>query len=138
MAMNSDLAAQQALDRLAKAGFDGLSPADRIAASVWTFEAGVANRGFRLYFTSAAGDMAHYVPTALKTIGAVERAEIASRANAIFGVGSQPLERARRRERAGSLSEEAREELRNLEIRFYDSREDVDELLETYLNKTHV
>jgi len=136
--MNSDLAAQQALDRLAKSGFDALSPTDQILAAVWTFEANVANRGFRQYFTSAAGDMAHFVPTALKTIGAVERMEIARRANAVFGVGGQPADRARRRELAGSLSEEAREALRDLETRFYDSREDVDELLETFLNKVHV
>ena len=136
--MNSDLAAQQALDRLAKSGFDALSPADRILASVWTFESNVANRGLRQYFTSAAGDMAHFVPGALKTIGAVERADIANRANAIFGVGGRPPDRARRRELAGSLSEEAREALRDLETRFYDSREDVDELLETFLNKVHV
>ena len=138
MTTNSDLAAQQALDRLAKDGFDALSPAERILASVWTFEAGVSNRGFRQYFTSAAGDMAYFVPSALKTIGAVERAEIASRANAAFGIVGRTTDRAKRRELAGNLPEEAQATLRDLEIQFYESREDVDELLETFLNKGHV
>ena len=138
MTTNSDLAAQQALDRLAKEGFDALSPAERILASAWTFEAGVANRGFRLYFTSPAGDMAHFVPTALRTIGAMERAEIASRANAAFGIVGRSTDRAKRRELAGNLPEEAQATLRDLETQFYDSREDVDELLETFLNKVHV
>jgi len=135
---NSDLAAQQALDRLAKSGFDALSPADQVLASVWTFEANVGNRGFRQYFTSAAGDMAYFVPSALKTIGAVERADIASRANAAFGIVGRTTDRAKRRELAGNLPEEAQTTLRDLEIQFYDSREDVDELLETFLSKVHV
>ena len=63
--MNSDLAAQRALDRLAKVGFEKLSSLDKVLAAVWTFEADVGNRGFSRYFGGSAGDMAYYVPSAL-------------------------------------------------------------------------
>ncbi len=133
--MNSDLAAQQALDQLAKVGFEELDPVDQILAAVWTFEADVGNRGFARYFNSAAGDMAYRVPAALKTIGAVEMADIAFRANNVFGTGGPPRDRTRRRALVGSLDEEARTALQNLETKFYQSDEDVDDLLEAYLDK---
>lgn len=44
--MNTDIAAQKALDQLAKSGFEKLADSDKLLAAIWTFEAEVANRGF--------------------------------------------------------------------------------------------
>lgn len=132
--MNTDVAAQKALDRLTKAGFHGLTATEKILAAVWMFEAGVANHGFRRYFTSAAGDLAVHAPAALRVIGAAGKAEIATAANAVFGPDGPPADRQERRARLRALGTGPGEIFRELETRFYELPEDVDELLEAYLN----
>ena len=133
--MNTDVAAQRALDRLAETGFEKLSDSDKILASIWTFEAGVANRGFASYFSSSAGEMAFYVPTALKTIGATGVAQIAASANEVFGAGGPPKDQKERRRLVRAFGDATRKTLTNRESQFYDSPEDVDDLLELYLGK---
>jgi Domain of unknown function (DUF4375) len=133
--MNTDIAAQRALDRLAKVGFEKLAKQEKILATVWTFEAGVANRGFARYFSSPAGDMAYYAPIALQTIGAPRMAEIATKANGIFGADGPPKERKTRRERVRALGDDARKLFEVLETRYYESKEDADDLLEAYLDQ---
>ena len=133
--MNTDIAAQRALDRLAKVGFEKLAGQEKILAAIWTFEAGVANHGFARYFSSPAGDMAFYAPTALKTIGAAGMAELAAKANAVFGASGPPKDRKTRRELVRALGDDARKLFEALETRYYESKEDVDDLLEAYLEK---
>ncbi|MDD2764405.1 MAG: DMP19 family protein [Opitutaceae bacterium] len=133
--MNTDLAAQRALDRLAKAGFEKLSAQDKILATVWTFEAGVANHGFAQYFSSSAGDMAFYAPAAFKAIGAVDMAGIAAKANEAFGPGGPPKDRKTRRELVRAFDDETRKRFTALETSYYESKEDADDLLESYINK---
>jgi hypothetical protein len=133
--MNTDLAAQKAFDQLARVGFEKLTDLDKILAAVWTFEAGVANRGFASYFSSSAGDMAFYVPTALRTIGAVGIAEIAAKANNVFGVAGPPKERKERRALVRVFGDETRKTLTALETSFYESPEDIDHLLDLFLNR---
>jgi hypothetical protein len=133
--MNTDIAAQKALDRLAKVGFEQLAEQDKILAVVWTFAAGVANRGFARYFSSSAGDMAFYAPTALQTIGAPGMAELAAKANEAFGAGGPSKDRKTRRVQVRALGDDARKLFEALETRYYDSKEDVDDLLEAYLDK---
>ena len=133
--MNTDVATQRALDRLARVGFEKLSDSDRILAAVWTFEAGVANRGFARYFSSSAGDMAFHVPSALRAIGAVGTAEIAAKANGVFGAGGPPKDKKERSALVRIFDDEIRKMLQGLENLFYESQEDVDDLLEVYLNR---
>ena len=133
--MNIDVAAQKAFDQLARVGFEKLSDSDKILAAVWTFEAGVTNRGFVSYFSSSVGNMAFYVPTALKTIGAIGNAEIAAKANGVFRVASPPKDRNARRPLVRAFSDETRKTLTDLESQLYESPEDIDDLLELYLNK---
>ena len=133
--MNTDVAAQQALDRLAKVGFDLLAEREKVLAAVWTFEAQITYRGFRRYFSSAAGDMADYVTAAFKIIGASQKATIAANANEVFGKGDPPKDRKARKELVQAFGANTRKLLGALETEFYESPEDADELLEAYLNK---
>jgi Domain of unknown function (DUF4375) len=133
--MNTDIAAQKALDRLAKVGFDLLAEQERILAVVWTFESQVVNLGFARYFSSTAGNMACYSPIAFRSIGAPQKAEIAANANKVFGAGGPPGDRKTRRELVHAFNDAAKSTLDTLERAYYDSPEDVDELLELYLNK---
>jgi hypothetical protein len=133
--MNTDIAAQNALDRLAKDGFELLPEREKILATVWTFEAQVVNQGFARYFSSTAGDMAPYAPTAFKSIGAMQKAEIATKANLVFGAGGPPRDRKARRDLVSAFDADAKRVLDALEREFYASPEDVDDLLEVYIDK---
>jgi Domain of unknown function (DUF4375) len=134
-AMNIDVAAQEAFDRLARVGFEKLNDSEKILAAVWTFEAGVTNRGFARYFSSSSADIASYVPTALKTIGAVGSAEIAAQANYVFGVAGPPKDRKERRVLVRTFGAKTRKTLTALESQLYESPEDIDDLLERYLDQ---
>ena len=133
--MNTDIAAQKAFDRLAKVGFELLAEHEKVLAAVWTFEAQVTNRGLAKYFASAAGDMASYAPVAFKKIGALRKAEIAAKANEIFGAGGPPGDRTARREMVHAWDAKTRRSLDALETEFEECSEDADELLEAYINQ---
>ena len=134
--MNTDLAAQKAIDRLAEVGFEKLTDSEKVLAAVWKYQAGVANNGFLRYFSSPAADTAFFVPTAFTAIGAAGMAEIAAMANRIFGPDGPPADCAERRACVKGFGDDARQKLTALEERFFNSPEDPDELLEAYLSKT--
>lgn len=127
-----DLAAQRAMDRLAKVGFDRLSEAERILATVWQFAAGVANQGFAGYYGSRRGDLAFYAPTALRAIGAEELATIAAEANAQFGVAGPSPEPQARAEQIKELGEAAGCAFAALEQRYFDAEESIDACCEAW------
>jgi hypothetical protein len=134
--MITDLEAQRAIDKLHRQGFDLLSDRDKTIATVWLFEGQVENGGFEHFFSHAAGEIAFHAPEALQRIGAVQMAEIASRANSAFGAGGPPRDRETRKARVEAFTEAAKEALRSLENSFFDCPEDVDELLEQHLLAT--
>jgi hypothetical protein len=133
--MNTDIAAQKALDRLAKVGFEMLAESEKILAVVWTFESQVTNTGFARYFSSSPGDMAFYAPTAFGAIGALQKAKIADEANKVFGAEGPPRDRKVRRGLVQGLGAESKAAFDALEREYYESPEDADELLEAYLGR---
>lgn len=133
--MNADVAAQKALDRLAKVGFDRLTGKEKVLTTVWTFEAQVANRGFLEYFASAAGDLAFFAPAAFDAIGAPQMAELAAEANGIFGARGPPRDRTARRARMQAFNDKVKKSVETLETQYYQATDDVDELLEAYINR---
>jgi len=134
--MNADLACQRAFNRLARVGFDNLTEREKTLATVWKLEAAVENGGFLRYFSSAAGDMAFHGPVAFETIGARHMAEIATRANAVFGPGGPPRDRDSRRELVRGFSDETRRVLDALDNQFLESPDDTDPLIDAYLART--
>ena len=131
--MNTDLAAQNAIDRLDKDGFDALSEIEKTLATVWLFEAGVQNSGFAEYFASRRGNLAFNAPAALRTIGANQYAEIAAEANSVFGRAGPPRDYDTRRALARVFDDATRRNLDSADARFYACLEDCDELLEGFL-----
>ena len=121
-----DLAAQHAMDHLKKAGFDHLTDAERILATVWQFAAGVANHGFVGYYLSRRGDLAFHVPAALRAIGANELATIAAEANAQFGDGGPSTDTKARAEQVEQLAEESHRVFDELERRYFEAEESID------------
>ncbi len=133
--MNTDLAAQRAFDRMRKIGFDQLSDEDKILATIWTFAAAVSNRGFAEYYSRPEGSMAFFAPTALKIIGALDMAKIAAQANEVFGADGPSRDRDARRKQLGSVGPDAKSRFAALQTKFFESPDDVDELMEMYINR---
>jgi len=131
--MNADLACQRALDRLAEVGFDNLTEEEKTLATVWKLEAEVENGGFAHYFSSAAGDLAFHGPIALEEIGAGNMARLVGQANAMFGPGGPPRDRATRANMVRDFSDETRQTLDALYDEFMESSEDTDALIDAYL-----
>lgn len=132
--MNTDIAAQKAIDRLKRQGFENLSDIDKTIATAWLTEAAVGNNGFARFFASRRGDIAFYTPTALATIGATKLAAITSEANAVFGPAGPSHDYRTRRAQTLAFDHSTLRTLRDLEDRYYACAEDVDELLDTFLN----
>ena len=131
--VNTDIAAQLAFDRMDKEGFDALSVHEKTIASAWLFAGKVANEGFRGYFTSAAGDVALYVPTAMRAIGAGGMAALAEQANSVFGAGGPPRDRNERKKLVRAFGPDTVRQFEDLEKLFYECPDDVDALLDAYL-----
>lgn len=133
--MNADLACQQALDRLAKVGFDALTEKEKTLATVWKLQAAVENGGFLRYFSSVAGDLAFHGPAAFEHIGARHLAELATKANAVFGPEGPPRDHATRSELVRAFSDEIRQTLEALDNDFLESPDDTEPLIDTYLTR---
>ena len=133
--MNTDLAAQRAIDRLNKNGFDALTETDKTLAAAWLIDAGVGNNGFARFFASKSGDLAFHAPTALRMIGATQLAEIAAEANAVFQPAGPSRDRKTRQALVRAFDEPTRRALDALDERYYACSEDIDECLEAYLDR---
>lgn len=134
--MNTDLAAQRALDHLAEVGFAKLTKVEKALATCWQFDAGVSNSGFARYYAGKKGDLAFYVPTALKAVGARQLVPIAAEANALFGPEGPSPDRSTRRRQLAALPAYTREVFTQLEARYAAAEQDVDDCMEAYLTRT--
>lgn len=132
--MNTDLAAQRAIDRLDKSGFDTLSDNEKTLVAVWCTAAGVGNNGFLGYYKGKRGDLAQYAPAAFKKIGAKQMAGIIAEANAVLKPAGPDQDRGTRKAQMLDLDATALRQLEKLEERFFACVEDEDELLEVFLN----
>ena len=133
--VNADIAAQNAFDRMKQVGFGALTEQEKTVATVWLFAGKVASSGFHGFFSSDAGDLAFYAPTALKNIGAFKMAKIAAAANSAFGSKGPPKDRGARRKVWRSFPGDVTGKFEALESSFYKCADDLDELLEKYVKK---
>ncbi|HWN96976.1 MAG TPA: DUF4375 domain-containing protein, partial [Methylomirabilota bacterium] len=66
-------------------------------------------------------------------IGARHMAELAAKANAVFGPDGPPRDRTTRRELVRAFSDEQRQTLDALDNQFLESSDDTDPLIDAYL-----
>ena len=130
-----DLAAQHAMDRLKKVGFDHLNDAERILATVWQFAAGVANDGFAGYYRSRRGDLAFHAPEALRAIGAHELARLAAEANAQFGEDGPSPDPVVRGAQLRQLGEQEHGVFAVLEKKYFEAEESIDAHFEAWYER---
>lgn len=133
--MNADIASQRALDRLRQVGFDALTEQEKTLAAVWSIEAKVDNEGFEHFFAHSLGDLAFHAPQALTTIGALNMAALAAKANSVFGPGGPPRDGEKRRALVKAFSEQTKKSLAALDDAFLESPDETDALIEAYLAK---
>jgi hypothetical protein len=119
--------------RESELGFSTLSPKEQVFLLVWSLEAEVNNGGFHQFFFNSAGDRFAETAEALRTIGAVQMAEIVDLANNVLGTQSLSPNRLLRQEQLESLTEDQKDFLSELDTRFYEYPENLSELLATYL-----
>ncbi|PTY04892.1 hypothetical protein DB347_19540 [Opitutaceae bacterium EW11] len=136
--MNADLAMQRALDHKRVVGFAQLSEEEKTLACIWCFESRVANGGFEHFFSSQEGDLAPYAPTAFRAVGSDRRAEIAERANSVFGPGGVPSTKAERTRALRTLSPSAKLTFDDLEKEYYEATGDLEDRLERYVSERHL
>lgn len=125
-----DLAYQAALDRLATVGFAALTERERDLVVLWQVEAGVGNGGLVHYYFGLAGNHAGHAPEALTRVGAVGKAAILRAANALFGLSGPPSGHEQRRAALQALSPQVVAAMDDLDRRYGDDADDVDDLVE--------
>ena len=123
------------MDRITRDGFESACGTDRVMATVWLFAAAVGNEGFAGYYSGKKGDLAFFTPTALRTIFAHKTASLAEDANSVFGADGPPQDQTTRRERLRLLPESTRARLADLDNRYFECDEGVDELMENFLSR---
>ena len=135
--MIADLAMQHALDRYHDLGVLGLTEEEKTLATIWYFEARVANGGLEHFYRAQEGELAPYAPEAFRRVGAEALATIAEKANAVFGPGGIPDSRQTRGEFLDRLPVEVRWIFDTLESEYAAFDQDLDGLVETYAIHTH-
>ena len=131
--MIADLAMQRALDRYHAAGISGLTEEEKTLATLWCFESKVANGGFENFYRATEGELAPYAPAAFRNVGAETLADIAERANAVFGPAGVPRSRDARREFLDQLASETRQLFDKLQADYEAVGVDLDERIEAYV-----
>jgi hypothetical protein len=110
--------------------FDSLSERDQILVTIWGLEAEVNNGGFDAFYFNGAGDLAFFAPTALKKVRADRMADIAARANALFGPTGPSRRSTVRRQQLRDLAPDSFDAL---DTAFYDYPDDLRTLVGEFL-----
>ena len=108
---------------------------DKVFVAVWSLKGEVDNGGFDQWFFNSSGDWAIDTPRSLREIGAVITAKMVEEAIAAFPGGAPPVDIDERRKRMESASEDTAEKWDVLSTTFYEEEEDLDALLQEYVDK---
>ncbi len=128
-------AIQSALDRLDDMGFEALQEPEKVLVTIWAMEGEVNNGGFEQFFFNSAGDLAFYGPEALRAIGADTMAELAEKANSVFGEAGPSKDLEERRELLLSLGEKYNGFLDKIDVQFFEYPDDLTSLMEKYVEE---
>ena len=119
--------------KLKNCSFQELDEREQIILSIIELETEVNNGGFDQFYFNTSGDYAYFVPDALQRIGAFKAADIAARANDIFG-SNIPKDRPTRQDIHQELTNEDDEPWEELDSEFYSYPDNISQLLETFLS----
>jgi hypothetical protein len=124
-------------DRVAfgQMAFSQQSEPQKVFSAVWALESQVNNGGFAQYFASSDGDTADFAPRALRTIGAIACANVVERALRTVSATPLPGTQDARESLVDSISEEARDGLKELDREFSTYPDNLTELLFAFVAK---
>lgn len=117
-----------------KDNFSEQSIPQKVFSSIWALEMEVNNGGFTQFFFNDSRETAGFVVEALKSIGALQTAEICRQALAIAFPFGLPADLGLIRAMAADFSEETEGRLRELDDQFYEYPDPLTELLYTYVS----
>jgi len=115
-------------------GFDALSELEQLIFCIWWLEGEVNNGGFHQFFLNSWGDYCLETLSALEKIGADKTKELLERACNVAFNGLPPGDRDQRLDVLDGLSESVLEELYSLDKKFYDYEDNIEELVNRYLD----
>jgi len=116
-----------------KVDFEDQSEEQKVFSAVWALESQVNNGGFSQYFSSWDGDTANFAPTALRRIGAHSCAAIVERALKIVAQQPLPVDHDQRNALLDSLSQNALDELGEIDSDFFSYPDNLTDLLFGYV-----
>jgi hypothetical protein len=117
-----------------KDNFDEQSVPQKVFSSIWALEAEVNNGGFSQYFFNSSCETAGFVVEALKTVGALQMAEICRQAIATAFPDGLPSDLELIRSAAADFPDETEARLRALDEHFFQYPNDLTELLYKYVS----
>ncbi len=121
-------------DCIKKKGLSGLTEAERRIFALTWFCLETKRGGFHQFFLNDAGKFAADALFGLETVGATRTAEILRRAMALFPEGNVPADQSRRRAALLHLPATVQwEQMDALTTEFRNSKEEVAQLVETYI-----
>jgi hypothetical protein len=104
-------------------GVHALSPLQRDALCIMSFQGEINNGGMHQYLLNSSGDFAQETPEVMKRIGADVAATILERANDYFGPNGPPTDRETRMEMLLALPEDKQQQIHDLTDDFYDGED---------------
>lgn len=116
-----------------KVDFDSQSTEQKVFSAIWTLESEVNNGGFEQYFQNAEQTEIEFIPTALRTIGAVQCAGIVDRAIKVVSI--IPPTQNGRQEVIGQLGKSGRDELNALTSEFFEYPDNLSDLLYSFVSQ---
>lgn len=117
-----------------KDNFTEQSFPQKVFSSIWALEAEVNNGGFSQYFFNNSHETAAFVVKALKTINALEMAELCKQAIEVAFPGGLPADLELIRSAAADFSDKTEARLRALDEKFFEYPNDLTELLYRYVS----
>jgi len=136
MDKNGILVALSQSDRteFGKDNFATQSIPQKVFSSVWALESEVNNGGFSQYFFNHSAETASFIVEALHSIGALNTANICTRAIVSAFPMGLPQNREAISEMAADFSDEVLQKLEMLDAEFYAYPDNLTELLFTYVS----
>lgn len=120
-------------DKLNRSGFESFSKPEKVLYAVFCLETEINNGGFEQYYFNSSGNYAIDTPAALEEIGAFRTAELVQEANSSFPGGSPPRNWDERIKRAELVSDEISARWDELDNRFYEYVDPLEELQIEYM-----
>ena len=118
-----------------KDNFISQSIPQKVFSSIWALEAEVNNGGFSQYFFNSSRETAGFAVEALKSVGAVQTAELCKQAIAVAFPNGLPADLGLIHSAAADFSDETETGLRELDRQFYQYPDDLTDLLYKYVSE---